>query len=270
MPALGCPGNASALYLLTRSGTARYEFIFTALTPGDGGPELLAIVQVGAMPDASRGFGACEVAVECRQRCGRLPGCGGCGGPSADVWHKRMVTPHAQSCAPQGVSQAYEGSRLYRELKLRGAIITDNDLRLLPGEQAYSKVGRGPFPSGVRRHGGRCAEEWCTHLAAPKAPQHAPHSACPACSRSMQPPLLPPIRRRPGAGQWRGQPEQRGGCGWAVLCDWPPPGLVQRRERQLQRQHTLLAGRPPDGGLAFSRVVFWYVLHGTQQAQIHG
>jgi len=85
-------GNVSALCLLTRHGSQRFEFIFTALAPGSGGPELLAVVQ--------------------------------------------------------GVSQAYEASRLYRELKLRGAVIADDELRLLPSEQAYSKV------SGVVNLGG--------------------------------------------------------------------------------------------------------------------
>ncbi|GBF88644.1 hypothetical protein Rsub_01543 [Raphidocelis subcapitata] len=77
-------GSVSALYLLTRHGSQRYEFVFTALAPGSGGPELLAVVQ--------------------------------------------------------GVSQAYEASRLYRELKLRGAVVSEGDLRLLPNEQAFSKV----------------------------------------------------------------------------------------------------------------------------------
>lgn len=58
------PGNVSALYILTRHQAQRFEFIFTALAPDSGGPELLAVVQ--------------------------------------------------------GMSQAYEASRLYRELKLRG------------------------------------------------------------------------------------------------------------------------------------------------------
>ncbi|KAI8470367.1 MAG: Bardet-Biedl syndrome 5 protein [Monoraphidium minutum] len=75
-------GDVSALYLLTRHGSQRYEFVFTALDPGAGGPELLAV----------------------------------------------------------GVSQAYEASRLYRELKLRGAVVSDGELRLMPSEQAYSKI----------------------------------------------------------------------------------------------------------------------------------
>ncbi len=35
---------------------------------------------------------------------------------------------------------AYETSKLYRDLKLRGAIIKDKELILLPNEQVYSRV----------------------------------------------------------------------------------------------------------------------------------
>lgn len=40
----------------------------------------------------------------------------------------------------QQVFKAYETSKLYRDLKLRGAIIASNDLKLLPQEQTYNKV----------------------------------------------------------------------------------------------------------------------------------
>ncbi|KAJ9517004.1 hypothetical protein QJQ45_027357, partial [Haematococcus lacustris] len=40
----------------------------------------------------------------------------------------------------QAVNTAYNTSRLYRELKLRGALIADRELRLLPQEQTYSRV----------------------------------------------------------------------------------------------------------------------------------
>ncbi|EFJ53283.1 Bardet-Biedl syndrome 5 [Volvox carteri f. nagariensis] len=43
------------------------------------------------------------------------------------------------SCV-QGVFKAYDNSRLYRELKLRGAFIADRELKLLPLEQTYSRV----------------------------------------------------------------------------------------------------------------------------------
>ena len=38
------------------------------------------------------------------------------------------------------VYRSYDTSRLYRELKLRGAIIKQKALRLLPGEKVYSKL----------------------------------------------------------------------------------------------------------------------------------
>ncbi len=40
----------------------------------------------------------------------------------------------------QAVCRAYETSKLYRDLKLRGAIIKDKSLILLPDEEVYSKV----------------------------------------------------------------------------------------------------------------------------------
>ena len=36
--------------------------------------------------------------------------------------------------------RAYESSKLYRDLKLRGALILNKQLRLLPLEQVYDKV----------------------------------------------------------------------------------------------------------------------------------
>jgi Bardet-Biedl syndrome 5 protein len=43
--------------------------------------------------------------------------------------------------------RAYESSKLYRDLKLRGSIIRDNQLVLLPHEELYSKV-RGAVGGG--------------------------------------------------------------------------------------------------------------------------
>mmetsp|Transcript_12869 Transcript_12869/g.22725 ORF Transcript_12869/g.22725 Transcript_12869/m.22725 type:complete len:351 (+) Transcript_12869:249-1301(+) len=40
----------------------------------------------------------------------------------------------------QAVFKAYDNSRLYRDLKLRGAFIQDRELKLLPLEQTYSRV----------------------------------------------------------------------------------------------------------------------------------
>jgi len=41
----------------------------------------------------------------------------------------------------QAVMRAYETSKLYRDLKLRGSILKDGELLLLPYEQIYTKVG---------------------------------------------------------------------------------------------------------------------------------
>lgn len=40
----------------------------------------------------------------------------------------------------QAVCRAYETSKLYRDLKLRGAIIKDKHLIVLPDEEVYTKV----------------------------------------------------------------------------------------------------------------------------------
>ena len=40
----------------------------------------------------------------------------------------------------QAVMRAYETSKLYRDLKLRGSVVKDGELILLPGEQVYNKI----------------------------------------------------------------------------------------------------------------------------------
>ena len=40
----------------------------------------------------------------------------------------------------KAVMRAYETSKLYRDLKLRGFVVKDGDLILLPEEQVYSKI----------------------------------------------------------------------------------------------------------------------------------
>ena len=45
----------------------------------------------------------------------------------------------------QTVFRAYDTSRMYRDLKLRGAVISDKELKLLPQEQIYSQVAPKPF-----------------------------------------------------------------------------------------------------------------------------
>ena len=40
--------------------------------------------------------------------------------------------------------RAYETSKMYRDLKLRGALINNGSLRLLPLEEVYDKVSQRP------------------------------------------------------------------------------------------------------------------------------
>jgi Bardet-Biedl syndrome 5 protein len=75
-------GNTQGLYVMTKHGKARYEFIFTSL--------------VKSSP--------------------------------------RLFT------TTQAVRESYESTKLYRDLKLRGAIIKDKQLLVLPGESIYNKV----------------------------------------------------------------------------------------------------------------------------------
>ncbi|PAA59398.1 hypothetical protein BOX15_Mlig027626g2 [Macrostomum lignano] len=75
-------GNVEALFVLTKSGQTRFEFIFTNLDPGS--PRLFASVM--------------------------------------------------------SVHRSYESTRLYRDLKLRSAIVADKRLRLLPQEELLAEV----------------------------------------------------------------------------------------------------------------------------------
>uniref|UniRef100_T1JH94 BBSome complex member BBS5 PH domain-containing protein n=1 Tax=Strigamia maritima TaxID=126957 RepID=T1JH94_STRMM len=75
-------GTTEALYILTKTNSTRFEFIFTNLVPGNN--RLFATVA--------------------------------------------------------SVYKAYTSTRMYRELKLRGAIIQNKQLKILPQEQIFNKV----------------------------------------------------------------------------------------------------------------------------------
>ena len=47
------------------------------------------------------------------------------------------------------VFRAYDTSRMYRDLKLRGSLISDKELKLLPQEQIYSQVSMPAWLSSV-------------------------------------------------------------------------------------------------------------------------
>ena len=52
-----------------------------------------------------------------------------------------QVTDNAKMFSTvMAVHRAYESSSLYREVVMRGALVTDKELRLLPQEQLYNKV----------------------------------------------------------------------------------------------------------------------------------
>lgn len=52
----------------------------------------------------------------------------------------------------QAVFRAYDTTKLYRDLKLRGAIIQDKQLKLLPQEQTYNQVPTRQPTSRTLRH----------------------------------------------------------------------------------------------------------------------
>ena len=61
----------------------------------------------------------------------------------------------------QTVFRAYDTSRMYRDLKLRGAVISDKELKLLPLEQVYSQVD-SVHSFGHNFHGctKQCTDAW--------------------------------------------------------------------------------------------------------------
>jgi len=51
-----------------------------------------------------------------------------------------IMRPSDNCCQLTCGCRAYETSKLYRELKLRGAIVENKQLRILPQEQKYNTV----------------------------------------------------------------------------------------------------------------------------------
>ena len=56
----------------------------------------------------------------------------------------------------QAVFRAYDTTKLYRDMKLRGAIVEDRELKLLPAEHTYNKARAG---ARVRGRVGRARRE---------------------------------------------------------------------------------------------------------------
>ena len=83
----------------------------------------------------------------------------------------------------QAVFRAYDTTRLYRDLKLRGAIIQDNELKLLPREQIYSKLqGVCPLPQfktdSIFNHQNTTTSSARTHIPYPTQPQVSLNEQC--------------------------------------------------------------------------------------------
>lgn len=104
-------GSTQALHVMTKHAETKFEFVFTNLALGE--PRLFTLVQVGRARLARR------AAARRTDRPAPTPA-----PPSASARRLR-----------QEVLRLYETSRLYRELKLRAAIIRDKALLLLPKEQ---------------------------------------------------------------------------------------------------------------------------------------
>jgi Bardet-Biedl syndrome 5 protein len=70
----------------------------------------------------------------------------------------------------QAVHKAYAASKLFRDLKLRGAIIADDELRLLRDEEVYNKI------SGVMNLSNQRGNNGVFHLTNVRLVWHAEHS----------------------------------------------------------------------------------------------
>ena len=109
-------GFTEALYVMTKMDKTQFEFIFTNLV--------------------------------CHRRCCNDVGKGGCDYTHTHTPHACTNSPHSQVAnSPRlfatvmTVHRAYETSKMYRELRLRGALLVNRELKLLPQEQLYTKVG---------------------------------------------------------------------------------------------------------------------------------
>lgn len=110
-------GNHLALYLMTKFGASRFEFIFTSLVKSS--PRIFSTSQVPCFALLSL-----LVVVLCRVLWCVLVTMAGGGG----------------RCGNQSVLRAYETSKLYRDLKLRGSLIRDGALVMLPKENVLNCV----------------------------------------------------------------------------------------------------------------------------------
>jgi hypothetical protein len=93
---------------MTRFGTSRFEFIFTSLVKSS--PRIFTTVQAVFRYEAM----------------------------------KREVADCIATFMGDFHCRAYETSKMYRDLKLRGAVVKDKHIILLPNEKIYNKVSKNP------------------------------------------------------------------------------------------------------------------------------
>mmetsp|Transcript_13718 Transcript_13718/g.51310 ORF Transcript_13718/g.51310 Transcript_13718/m.51310 type:complete len:367 (-) Transcript_13718:1019-2119(-) len=70
----------------------------------------------------------------------------------------------------QHVQRSYDATKLFRELKLRGALISNEELKLLKGEEVYNKIG------GVANLSNQRGNDGVFHLTNVRLVWHAEHS----------------------------------------------------------------------------------------------
>ncbi len=144
--------------------------------------------------------------------------------------------------AQQNVCRAYDTSKMYRDLKLRGAVIKDKELLILPEEKLFNKISGAerkthvsacPCLCLVPESVSVCA---CLHvLSISKARQHAP-TLSPSTADKHAPPTLTSSRPRSVEPQRR--PRELGHIfpHECACC------LARQFSRKLQRFHTLHPG----------------------------
>ena len=99
-------GVSESLFVLTKHNGVRFEFIFTYLVPGS--PRMF---------QSTMAVHKYTFKVAFKVLCTNLN----------DFFHFEMT-------------RAYESSKLYREVKLRGALLSKGQLKYLPKEQLYNKI----------------------------------------------------------------------------------------------------------------------------------
>jgi hypothetical protein len=231
-------GNTEALYVMTKFNGSRFEFIFTNLVRDS--PRLFTTVQAvfrsrTAPSPPVRLLSALPQAQHWRVN-GQFSFCNGSSGlargstllvqqdnPEPQSFDRRHIARHPDPklrgaaypctliCACTHVCRAYDTSKMYRDLKLRGAVIKDKELLILPEEKLFNKI------SGAERKTHACShavffDSWHT---------------CPTLTSSRSRSLEPQCRPRKLGHIF---PHECACC------------LARQFSRKLQRFHTLHPG----------------------------